>query len=409
MKNLYSKVKNREAISVYYIGNFLSDFAMALQFAIYGLFLYKSGLNLLQVNLINVTYMISIFLLEVPTGAFADALGRRRSVLLGLFIMVIGLAIYPIHRSFRVFMFAEILLAAASTFISGAWDAWMVDTSNNQNFTGKVDNVFSQSHIISRFALIFGGLTGGYLASVALELPFYMGSLVALIAFIFLLFFMEGENHKIDFSLRKNFHKMYSIAYDSIKYSMGHKVIFWLLLGGIISTLASQPLNMFWNIRFNNMLGDNNIWLMGWLWALMSIFMIIGAYLVKHFLNKGKDYTFLMILASLGIFVPILVSATQKTFLLAFSPFLIHQLARGIIKPVDQAFLNKYAESDKRATILSFDSMVSGLGAAVGLVFFGWIAKNNSIETSWIIAAFLTLAMIPIYLMARKKETHYGL
>ena len=51
--------------------------------------------------------------------------------------------------------------------------------------------------------------------------------------------------------------------------------------------------------------------------------------------------------------------------------------------------------------------MISGLGAGVGLVFFGWIAKNSSIETSWIMAAILALALIPIYLMARGKELKY--
>lgn len=407
MKRIYSNLKNREAVTVYYVGTFLGDFSMALTFSIYAIFLYKSGLNLLQVNLVNATYMISVFLLEVPTGAFADALGRRRSILLGAFFTFLGLALYPIYHSFVVFIIAEFILALSSTFISGAWDAWMVDTSREQGFGGKVDYVFSQSNVVSKVAMVLGGLIGAYLANIYLGLPFYFGALVALASFVFLAFFIEGKSHRIEYSLKRNFLKMKNIAQDSIKYSISHRVIFWLLLGGIISSLVYQPLNMFWNIRFNNMLGDK-LYLVGWLWAAMSIFMILGAYLVKHFLKRGKDYTFLMILVSLGIFGPILISSFNKTFLFAFPPFLIYQLVRGIERPVNQAFLNKYADSEKRATIISFESMISCLGAAGGLVFFGWVANNSSIETSWIMAAILSLLLIPIYLMARKREVHYN-
>jgi len=51
--------------------------------------------------------------------------------------------------------------------------------------------------------------------------------------------------------------------------------------------------------------------------------------------------------------------------------------------------------------------MVSSLGAGIGLWVFGFIAKNTSIETSWIIAGVLALALIPVYLMAKKNEEHY--
>ena len=409
MKRIYSNLKNREAVTVYYIGTFIGDFSMALTFSIYAIFLYKSGLNLLQVNLVNFTYMISVFLLEVPTGAFADALGRRRSMLLGAFFTFLGLALYPIYRSFAVFIIAEFILALSSTFISGAWDAWMIDTSKNQGFVGKVDYVFSQANVISKIAMVFGGLIGAYIASIYIGLPFYAGGIIAFLGFIFLLIYMEEKNQKIDFSIKKNIIKMKNIALESAKYSFSHKVIFWLIMGGIVSTLVYQPLNMFWNIRFNNMLGGDKLYLVGWLWAAMSVFMILGAYLVKHFLKRGKDYTFLMILVSLGIFCPILISSFNKIFLFAFPPFLIYQLVRGIERPVKQAFLNKYADSEKRATIISFESMISCLGAAGGLVFFGWIAKNSSIETSWIMAAILALLLIPIYLMARKKESQYAI
>ncbi len=402
MKRIYSNLKNRDAVTVYYFGNFLGDFSMALTFSIYGIFLFTNGLNLLQVNLINFIFMISVFLFEVPTGAFADTIGRKNSVLIGSLFTTFGLALYPIYKNFLGFAIAEFLLALSASFTSGAWDAWMVDTSKKQGFNGKVDYVFSQANVISKIALVIAGLIGAYLAYINLDWPFYFGAFIAAIGFIFLWICMEEGRKPINFSIKSNILKISQVARESIQYSLSHKVIFWLLLGGIVSTLSFQPMNMYWNIRFNNMSG-NHIWLMGWLWVAISLFMLAGSYSVRGFLKRGKDYTFLMILVSLGVFLPIIFSALSRTLFLAFPAYLLYELARGVERPVGQAFINKYAEPSKRATIFSFESMMSCLGAAGGLIFFGWVAKNSSIETSWIIAAILALLLIPIYLMARKK------
>lgn len=408
MKRIYSNLKSREAVTVYYVGNFLGYFSIALTFSIYAIFLQTNGLNLLQINLINFVFMISVFFLEVPTGAFADTIGRKNSVLIGAFFTAIGLALYPIYKNFWGFAGAEFLLALSASFMSGAWDAWMVDTSEKQGFVGKVDYVFSQGNVISKIALIFAGFIGAYLAYVNLDFPFYLGALVAAASLIFLWVFMEEESRPINLNLRKNLLKIRDVARESIQYSIGHKVIFWLLLGGVVSTLAFQPMNMYWSIRFNNMAG-NQIWLMGWLWAIMSVFMIIGSYSVKEFLKRGKDYTFLMIIVALGIFIPITLSALSSVLFVAFPAYLIYELVRGIERPTAMAFINKYADPQNRATIFSFESMVSCLGAAGGLVLFGWIANNTSIEVSWITAAILALLLIPIYLMARKKENQYAI
>ncbi|HXW83307.1 MAG TPA: hypothetical protein VEJ86_02810, partial [Candidatus Binataceae bacterium] len=55
-------------------------FAPSFIFAVYPLFLRSRGLNQLQINLVPVSYLLVMFLTDVPTGAFADAVGRRAAV-----------------------------------------------------------------------------------------------------------------------------------------------------------------------------------------------------------------------------------------------------------------------------------------------------------------------------------------
>lgn len=404
MKRVYNNIKNHEAVTIYYTGTFLIDFAKSLIFAIYTIFLINSGLNLFQASLINFVYMISVVLFEIPTGAFADSLGRKKSMIISTIFLAIGLALYPTYQNFWVFVLAEVLIAISSSFASGAFDAWMVDQSQSQGFTGKVDFVFSQANFISKIALVFGGLIGAYLSINYIGLPFYFGAFIALLVLVFFIIFVDDNQVVKKLSIRNSFLEMKNITKDSIKYSISHKVVIWLVIGAILGTFVFQPMNMYWNVHFNNMAGDK-IWLMGWLWAFISIFMALGSYLVKEFVKKGRDYTYIMVFVSIFICVPIIISSLSNVLFVAFPVFLIYEIARGIEKPVRIAYINKFAEPEKRATIFSFQAMMSSLGAAGGLIIFGLIAKKTSIQVSWVAAATMALLLIPIYLKARKQES----
>src|SRR5689334_12709938 len=52
-------------------------------FGVYPIFLHARGLDQFQINSVLAIYFAVTFLTDVPTGAFADALGRRRAFMLG--------------------------------------------------------------------------------------------------------------------------------------------------------------------------------------------------------------------------------------------------------------------------------------------------------------------------------------
>jgi len=84
--------------------------------------------------------------------------------------------------------------------------------------------------------------------------------------------------------------------------------------------------------------------------------------------------------------------------------FLIHEGGRGMFKPLKQAYLNKRIESDKRATVLSFDSMISRGGAFVGLLLSGYLAENYSISLSWLTSGIILGVGIFIFLKLKNGD-----
>ena len=394
----------RDVKSVYYLLTFLFEFAAGLTSATYVLFLLSRGLDLFQVMLVNLSFMIGIFIFEIPTGAYADYFGRKKSVILSSLFLMLALFIYFLSSNIVTFIIAEITAALAFTFASGALDAWMVDSLQTKGFTGKIDFIFSHSAIIGKVAALLAGLIGAYIGSVNLALPFGAGAAVSLVAvFVSIFYLKENFIPKESMNWTSAVFQMAHTAKESMSYGIKHKVVLWLIISSVLATFAFQPLNMYWSPMMNNLAGDK-IWLMGWIWAGISFAMMMGSFMVKQLLKREKSYTWILILTVLILGIPILLISTSSVFGVVLLGFITYELGRGMLTPVQKAYLNKHIPSEQRATVLSFDSMMGRLGAALGLVILGFVAKNYSIQTSWLISGVLLLFLIPIYLKANKNS-----
>lgn len=394
----------KDTTSVYYLLTFLFEFAAGLTAATYVLFLLSRGLDLFQVMLVNLSFMIGIFIFEIPTGAYADYFGRKKSVILSSIFLMMALFIYFLSSNIITFIIAEITAAMAFTFASGALDAWMVDSMETKQFTGKIDFIFSHAAIVGKVAALLAGLIGAYIGSMSLALPFGVGAFVALIAVFVSVFFLK-ENFVREKAMNWTgaVSQMVRITKDGVTYGASHKVVLWLIISSVIATFAFQPLNMYWSPRMNILAGDK-IWLMGWVWAGASFAMMMGSFLVKQLLKKEKSYTWILMLTVLALGIPILLISTSNIFGVVLVGFVIYELGRGMQTPVQKAYLNRHIPSEQRATVLSFNSMMGRVGAALGLVILGFVAKNYSIQSSWFISGLLLFLLIPIYLKARNQE-----
>lgn len=403
--NFGNDVRAKDARAVYYLITFLSDFAVSTISATYVLFLLSQHLDLLQVNLVNLVFMAGAFFFEIPTGAYADYFGRKNSVVLSNAFIVLTLGTYYFSSSFWMFVLAETLAALAITFESGALDAWMVDSLEQKDNVGKVDFVFSHASVIGQLASLLGGLVGAYIGTVNLRLPLGFGALVALLSMFIALFFMhENRITRQRIKFAEGFVQIGRIAKSGIAYGIRHKVILWLALSSILANFAFQPLNMYWSPRFNSLAG-NQLWIVGWIWAGMCAFMMLGGLLAKKLLQKEKPYLEIMLFTAVLLAVPVLAASLSNVFYVVLTGFLTYEIGRGMIRPMQKNYLNKYIPSEHRATVLSFESMMGKLGAAGGLVILGWVAKQTNIQTAWLVAGILLLFLIPIYLRVGHNES----
>ncbi|MFM1891887.1 MAG: hypothetical protein RLZ44_964 [Pseudomonadota bacterium] len=124
--------------------------------------------------------MVTVLLMEIPTGVVADRWGRKLSVISGGLVCALGWAMVPL----AVGMSGEIQLLAVSlcflasglgqTLVSGAEQAWVVDNLSSAGRLDLVDRYFAR---MRSFASLGGVVAGGLALLILLSVEVSRGVL----------------------------------------------------------------------------------------------------------------------------------------------------------------------------------------------------------------------------------------
>jgi MFS family permease len=159
---------------------------------------------------------------------------------------------------------------------------------------------------------------------------------------------------------------------------------------------------MYWGLKYDSMF-SGRLEIMGYIWAGITIFALAGVQIAKVLLHKNVDYSKIVYWGILIITPSILLAANTNLAFVSLVGYLIHEIGRGIFTPIQLAYVNKYSDGDKRATMMSFEAMISSGGSVVGLLVFGLIARSYGINLSWIIAGISFLVVAYFYFKADRS------
>ena len=108
-------------------------FNIRFYYPVFMVMFLRYGITLEQFGLLNAVWAVVIVLLEVPSGALADILGRKALLVAAAIMMTLEmllLAVVPIGSSwiFPALLPNRILSGAAEAFASGDEEAFAVDS-----------------------------------------------------------------------------------------------------------------------------------------------------------------------------------------------------------------------------------------------------------------------------------------
>jgi MFS family permease len=383
----------------YYVLTALSCAGHSIICATYVMYLLSHGLDLFQINMVNFAFFLTLFLAEIPTGAFADVFGRKLSFIVSCVLFSFGMLIYALSDTIYGFVTAEVVGAIGATFASGAFRAWFVDKLRHHGYTGKLDGIFARASQIGSITQIIFATIGAILADISDVMPWYAASFITLLCGFVAMFLKEEYFVRKKLSFKDGLFAMKQTVISSVRYGYRDEKVRFVLVLVTVQILAMQAPNMQWQPFFKQWLPNQTS--LGFLFSAISISMMIGAWLAPKVLRKLKCQKKTLALFQIIIGLCIVVAAVFNSLIIAIIAFLLHEVARGAFGPIKDAYLHENIPSKERATIESFESLAHHFGGAIGLLLTGVIAKNFGISLTWIVSGlFLVLFTV---LVTRKK------
>jgi MFS family permease len=396
----------RDIIRRYYTVWGMYSFAGGFLFGVYPIFLRSRGLSQFQINSVLATYFLVLFLTDVPTGAFADLLGRRRSFVLGAFLRVSAFLLYFVAHHYYVFIIAESIDGIGTTFGNGAIDAWGVDALDDAGYDGLKDRLFSRISQLSTIGFMGSAMIGAYVADVNIAWPWLLGAAGYVIAGTVGAFLMHDERRRTTTVRIADIpRRITENVGGGIRAGLGANTVLMLSVANAITVAAWAPYWVSWPVMFNESLAVG-VWIIGWIYCGLSLARLIGAEISARLAvdesQRAARVSMFIVAASAMLFLAGLFGGRP---VVSLTMLFIMNLFTGAMMPLVQSWFNEQLESGNRATLLSFNSTFQTMGGAIGLLVAGRIADTAGIPFEWQIAGLISMCAAPVYWATRRRES----
>jgi MFS family permease len=388
------------------LGNTL---AASLIWGINTIFLLDAGLTNLEAFAANAFFTAGMVLFEIPTGIVADTIGRRTSYLLGTLTLsaasLLYVLLWQIEAPFWEWALASLALGLGFTFFSGAVEAWLVDALTATGYTGNLETVFGRGQIVTGVGMLTGSVAGGFLAQqVSLGFPFVLRGAILIVMFVAAFRLM----HDVGFTPVKGgrpLGEMRKILSNSIDYGWRVPGVKWLMVEalftggvGIYAFYALQPYLL-------ELYGDPHAYqVAGLAAAIVAGAQILGGIAAPWIRGLFQRRTSALIVMAAASVVTLVMIGSVHSFWAVIGFTTVWGLLFAATMPIRQTYINGMIPSQQRATILSFDSMMSSTGGVWAQPVLGRAADAYGYATSYVLSAGIAAFAIPFLALSRRQN-----
>ena len=368
-----------------------------LVIAVLVVFFQSVGLSMTEIMILQAFFAIVVVICEVPSGYYADVYGRKNSLVMGSIFTSLGFLLYCLVSGFVGFIWVEIFLGIGISFISGSDSAMLYDTlielKREDEYVKLEGMLFSITGISEGVASVIGG----FLASINMQLPFYLQAGIILLTVPISMSLIEPARQKFT-SMKGSFSGILSI----VKYAMiEHKIVKWLILYS--SLIGASTLTLVWFIQPYFEIVGLPLYLFGVAWAILQFTHSIVskiAYKIENFVGKRLIIYSFIPMVVIGYF---LIGSIYQLWGLGI--LFIFYFVRGLSNPTMVSYINSLVSSDRRATILSLNSLLVRLIFSVIGPVIGWIMDLKNISLAMMAAGlfFGVNGFICLFFLRRHK------
>ena len=340
------------------------------------IFFQENDLSTTEIMILQAVYSLTIAILEIPSGFFADSYGRKNSILISTFFSFIGYIILSTYSGFNQYLLAEILLGIGGSLISGADSAIIYDTLIELDDKDSYTKIEGKNYAIGNFSEAIAGILGGFLAISSIYLPIYIQTFVIMLSIPIAFSLVEPKR---TFKIATTLNSIINIVKDTF---IHNKKLKWYIIYS--SAMGMTTLSVAWFVQPFLSTIDMPLTYFGIIWAGLNIIAGLTSY-YSYIFHNSKILIYISIYMTISLICLGFNISVYGLFFIA-----LVYLFRGIITPHLRNLININTTSERRATVLSLRSFMIRLSFALTAPFLGYITDIYTINYVFFLLAGIT-------------------
>lgn len=386
------KNKIRRNITLEYLFRFIGNFSITE--VIWVLYLAHKGLSLTEIGILEGIFHVTSLLSEVPSGALADLMGRKRVMIVSCISSMISACIMLVSSQMWQFGIAFVFSAWSFNLMSGSEDALVYDSLLYLGEETSYYKVNSRLEVIIEVAQALATFVGGLLAECSFAYCYIativIGGISLLPCSLMKEPVLEHSTKKEKISWKEHFVTSFQVMKEN---PAVRKILFFY---SYVFTFYTSV--FFYCQKYFEEAGLNKVQIsLVMLFAgTVSCFGSIWSEKLVRKVGENMKYiaAFVMGASILGMaFGNVIVSIGC----IAGTSFF-----NAMLYPLQSASLNSLIPSEQRATIISVGSMIFSVFMIVLFPVMGFAADNFGLHVSFLIAG--TCEVCSMLLISNKKK-----
>ena len=324
-----------------------------------GFYMRQIGFSYTQIFILVALYEILVFLLEIPTGIFADRFGLKKSVVLGHLISAAScfpVALFP--RAYGVFLLWSVFSALCTTLNSGSVEALQYHSLRDLSREAEYTKLRGRLAAIGGVATPVGAFAGGVLCETAgFGWVVALGGLTGLVATAIFMGMSEPRSILLERAKTAARSTIAEIN-ESIQRIRRDKELAGVIVAGAVVYAAYYLINNYSQPCLEQA-GISSYRIVGLISGTLMVTFATVSWLAGYLKQRAGETGVLVWLSSVPIIS--LVGLGRLRGLSLLLPLYFSRLGEGVADPVISDRLLRKSPPGKSATLISTQSLLASL------------------------------------------------
>lgn len=382
------------------------------------LFFIDKGLNFLQIGILYSIREITTNISEIPSGIIADAIGRKKAMIISFISYIISFIIFYFSSNYIMLISAILFFSFGEAFRTGTHKAMILEYLNINKWQNQKVYYYGHTRSYSQIGSAVSALIAGII--VFFSNNYNSIFLFSVIPYLLDLFLIISYPKKLDGKLcvsNKNIKTIFKLTINEFIKSLKNMSVIKAIsnqsvFSGFFKSIKDylQPMLKTFALSIPLLLFIEN--------KQRTSIIISVVYFIIYVLtsisarNSGsinslfkKIYRPINITLILGFITALLIGIFINFNLLILSIilFLLLFMIENIRKPMGFAYVSDIINQNITATILSAQSQIKTLTAAICAPFLGFLADKYGIGIGLIIISSLMIIITPFIIIKPEK------